>query len=160
MEQAANTKEYEVSCLLDPSLSESEIEAESLKIQAIITQKRGLVIQTFPLLKKRLFYPIKKQNQAYLSVFYFVIDPEELGQIKKEFRSYPKVLQFLILNRTGAAKRELELAAIRKSKKETAAETPKVPKETAAEGDKKRREPVKEEFEQSFEEKLKKILKG
>ncbi len=148
MELTVNTSEYEISYLLDASIPEAEIEAENLRIQAMIAQTGGIISQTFMPQKKRLFYPIKKQNQAYLGTFYFSVNPDELSKFERTLQLDPKVLRFLILNRAETMKQEAGALLVKK----LAAE--KTSAETAENAGKK------EGTEQSFEEKLKQILKS
>ena len=148
MELAINTNEYEISYLLDASIPEAEIEAENLRIQAIITQTGGIISQAFIPQKKRLFYPIKKQNQAYLGTFYFSVNQDELSKFKRILQLDPKVLRFLILNRAETMKQEVKAILAKKPS------TNKEQNESTGEPDKK------ETTEQSFEEKLKQILKS
>lgn len=147
MELAANTSEYEISYLLDASIPEAEIEAENLRIQTLIVQNGGLVGQTFVPQKKRLFYPIKKQNQAYLGTFYFSAGPDELSKLEKILQLDSKVLRFLILNRAETMQQETGAILTKKPA------TEKISEETAENtGEKKG-------AGQSFEEKLRRILK-
>jgi len=148
MELAVNTNEYEISYLLDPSIPEADIEAENLRIQALIAQTGGIIGQAFIPQKKRLFYPIKKQNQAYLGTFYFSVNPDELSKFERTLQLDPKVLRFIILNRAETIKQE---AGIILAKKPSTAEK---------EQDESAEKPGKKEAEQSFEEKLKQILKS
>ena len=148
MELAINTNEYEISYLLDPSIPETEIEAENLRIQALIAQTGGIISQTFVPQKKRLFYPIKKQNQAYLGTFYFSVNPDELSKFERTLQLDPKVLRFLILNRAETMKQEAGIVLARKPSAD------KEQNESAEESNKR------ETTEQSFEEKLKQILKS
>lgn len=144
-EMTVQPKEYEITYLIDPSLAEAEIEAENMKIQGLVVERDGIISQSFAPLKKRLFYPVKKQNQAYLGTFYFSIAAEKMPELKKALQLYSSILRFLILDRTEAIKHEAKTAAakLQEPKPETS-ETP---------------EPPKAETEESFAKKLEQILK-
>ncbi len=149
MEPTVNISEYEISYLLDPSIPEAEIEAKNLRIQALIAQTGGIINRAFVPQKKRLFYPIKKQNQAYLGTFYFSVNSDELSKFERTLQLDPKVLRFIILNRAETIKQEAGVVLAKK------------PSTTEEEQNKPTEESNKKETtEQSFEEKLKQILKS
>ncbi|MCX6813689.1 MAG: 30S ribosomal protein S6 [Candidatus Azambacteria bacterium] len=133
MNETENKKECEMSYLLTPDISEDKIDSEVAELKNIITENGGDIVQTNPLEKKRLAYPVKKQNQAYFGVVYFNIDKDELDKIKKILALHKKVIRFLILNKT--IKPKPSMAAAQKPAK-TPAPT------------------------QSFDQKLASILKG
>ena len=118
MNEAENTREYEMSYLLTPEISEDKTDAEITELKKIITENGGDTIQAEPLEKKRLVYPVKKQNQAYFGVVYFKIGAEGLDKIKKTLALYKKILRYLILNKIIKPKTEIAVV-IRQS-----AETP------------------------------------
>lgn len=133
MSEIENKKEYEMAYLLTPDISEENIDAETTELQKIISENSGEIIDSMSPKKRRLAYPIKKQNQAYFGVFYFNMDSEGIDKIRKTLALNKKLLRYLILN-------------------ETLKEPPK-PKMEAA--------PVKlsdEPLNQSFDKKLESIL--
>ena len=99
MNEAENTKEYEMSYLLTPEISEDKTDSEITELKNIITENSGSIVQADPIEKKWLVYPVKKQNQAYFGVVYFNVGTEGLDKIKKTLALYKKVLRYLILNK-------------------------------------------------------------
>jgi ribosomal protein S6 len=97
MNKAENKKEYEMSYLLTPDIPEDTIDSEATELKNIITENGGDIVQTNSPEKKRLVYPIRKQNQAYLGIVYFNADKDGLDKIKKALAFYKKILRFLIL---------------------------------------------------------------
>ncbi len=103
MKKAENTKEYEISYLLTPDIPENKIDSEVIEFKNIITENGGDIVQTNPPEKKRLAYPIRKQNQAYFGIVYFNIDKDGLDKIKKTLALHKKILRFLILTHSKSS---------------------------------------------------------
>jgi small subunit ribosomal protein S6 len=99
MNEPENKKEYEMSYLLTPEIPEDKIDSETAELKNIITENGGDIVQTNPPEKKRLAYPVKKQNQAYFGIVYFNTDKDGLDKIKKALVFYKKILRFLILSK-------------------------------------------------------------
>ena len=98
--EAKTTKEYELSYLLTPDIPENKINSEATELQNIITENGGYIVhQTNPPEKKRLAYPVRKQNQAYFGVVYFNIDKDGLDKIKKNLSFSKKILRLTILSK-------------------------------------------------------------
>ncbi len=96
---SAGGKEYEMSYILTPDIPEDKIDSETIELKNIITENGGDIVQTNPPEKKRLAYPVKKQNQAYFGIVYFNTDKDGLDKIKKALAFYKKILRFLILSK-------------------------------------------------------------
>lgn len=99
MSEMENKKEYEMSYLLTPDIPEDKIDSEVAELKNIITENDGDTVQVNPPEKKRLAYPVKKQNQAYFGVVYFNTNKDGLDKIKKALAFYKKILRFLILSK-------------------------------------------------------------
>ena len=99
MSEAENKREYEMSFLLTPEVSEDRLDFESAELKKIISENGGINVEINPLENKRLAYPVKKQKSAYLGVIYFSIDPEGLDKMKDILTLNTKILRFLILNK-------------------------------------------------------------
>ncbi len=117
--QSSGGKEYEMSYLLTPEIAEDKTDAEIAELKKMIVESGGDTIEINPLEKKRLAYPVKKQNQAYFGVVYFNIGAEGLDKMKKTLALYKKVLRYLILNKI--LKPKPEIAAVVKQSAEAPA---------------------------------------
>ncbi len=143
MSEPENKKEYEMSYLLTPDISEDKIDSETIELKKIITENGGDIVQTNPLEKKRLAYPVKKQNQAYFGVIYFNADKDGLDKIKKTLAFYKKILRLLILNKIIKSHPTDDHPKSEKPSPIIAQQPAKTPAST-----------------QSFDQKLESILKG
>jgi len=103
MNKAENKKEYEMSYLLTPDISEDKIDSEAIELKNIIIETGGDIVQTNPPEKKWLAYPVRKQNQAYFGIVYFNADKDGLDKIKKALAFYKKILRFLILTHSTSS---------------------------------------------------------
>lgn len=137
MNEAENKREYEISFLLTPDILEGGLDFETAELKKMISENGGEAIQINLLEKKRLAYPVKKQNQAYLGVVYFNIGSEDLDKMKSVLAFNTKVLRFLILNKPN------------KPVKSRVEPTVRIPEEK-----------VIEIPTESFDKKLESILKG
>lgn len=100
MLETENKPKYEMPYLLIPEIAEDKVDSEVNELKKIIAENGGVTIQTGLLEKKRLAYPVKKQNWAYFGVVYFNVDnKDDLNKVKKIFASNKKILRFLILNK-------------------------------------------------------------
>ncbi|MFH1393174.1 MAG: 30S ribosomal protein S6 [Patescibacteria group bacterium] len=99
MNEVENKKEYEFAYLLSPDISEDKIDFEVSELKDLIAKNGGDVIQANLPEKRRLAYPVKKQNFSYFGVVYFNSDTESLDKIKKALIFYKKVLRYLLLNK-------------------------------------------------------------
>lgn len=138
MKELENKKEYEMSYLLSPEISEEKLDSEIAEVKKIIVENGGDEIQANLPIKRRLAYPVKKQNQAYFGVVYFNTDGEGLEKMKKVLALNKKILRLLILNKVIKQK-----------------PIPTIISEQPAETSEKASVPT-----QSFDQKLEDILKG
>lgn len=104
MNELENKKEYELAYLLTSDISDDKIESEVSELKDFITKNGSDVIQASLPEKRRLAYPVKKQNFAFFGVVYFNSDTESLDKIKKALVFYKKVLRHLLLNKTAQPK--------------------------------------------------------
>ncbi len=92
-------KHYELTYLISPDLSEQEANSLSLKIASffLAPEKQRILEKNLSLLKKHLSYTIKKKTAAYLATLNFEMKPEMLEGLKKQIKSEPKILRYLII---------------------------------------------------------------
>lgn len=92
-------KQYELTYLISPDLSDKEADSFSIEIASLVQEKQGILEKNLSLLKKQLGYPIKKKMVAYLAGLNFQINPEGLEELKKQIKSESRILRYLILTK-------------------------------------------------------------
>ena len=112
-------KLYELTYLISPELSESELKSLNEKINSLIQKEKGVLNEAKMPMKKKLAYLIKKQREAFLTDLSFYLEPDKLGSLEKELKSEKKILRYLILARPKSK--------IAKVRKRPAKVIPKIP---------------------------------
>lgn len=98
MNEAENKTEYEMAYLLTIDTPEDKLESEVSELKNFIAENGGNVTEAnFPI-KRRLAYPVKKQDWAYFGAVYFNVDTENLSKIKNKLAFHKKIIRYLILN--------------------------------------------------------------
>ncbi|HEV2403196.1 MAG TPA: 30S ribosomal protein S6 [Candidatus Saccharimonadales bacterium] len=103
--------QYEVAVLYHPDL-EIDLEKTSAKVEKIFTAAGGKVIHTDNWGKRKLAYPIKKNDYA-VYVFYTVeLKPEVTSKIEGALNISSEVIRYLItrVDHKGIAKAEAQKA--------------------------------------------------
>ncbi|MBI2592234.1 30S ribosomal protein S6 [Candidatus Saccharibacteria bacterium] len=127
---------YEVAVLYHPDL-EIDLEKASTKVEKIITDNGGKITNTDSWGKRKLAYPIKK-NEFAVYVFYTVEMPaESVQKIEQTFNISDEIIRFLVTKPDLKAKAKAEALAAEKAKK--AAERGKDENEAEDEEDQPRR---------------------
>lgn len=108
--------QYEVAVLYDPGL-EIDLEKASSRVEKIITDNGGKITNTDNWGKRKLAYPIKKQETA-IYVFYTVDMPgESVKKIESTLNITDEVIRFLITKPDLKAIAKAEAAKAEKAKK-------------------------------------------
>ena len=90
-------RKYELVVLLHPDL-EIDVDTPITKIETIITNAGGNVTKKDNWGKRKLAYPIKKQDWG-IYVFYNVqLDPSAVAQIENTLRITEEVMRYLIVS--------------------------------------------------------------
>ncbi|KPJ56602.1 hypothetical protein AMJ49_04465 [Parcubacteria bacterium DG_74_2] len=92
-------KLYELTYLISPNLSEEEAKSFQEDICSLIQKQEGALEKKETIIKKKLSYPIQKQETAYLATVEFRLDPEKLKDLEKELKSKNQILRFLLLTK-------------------------------------------------------------
>ena len=102
-------KLYELTYLISPELSESELKSLNEKINSLIQKGAGVLNEVKLPIKKRLGQLIKKQREAFLINLSFYLEPDKLGNLEQQLKSEKKILRYLIL-----ARPKIKIAKVRK----------------------------------------------
>ena len=90
-------RNYEIAIVLHPDL-EIDIESATSKVEKIIELAKGKVTKKDNWGKRKLAYPIKKQDWG-IYVFYNVqLDPSAVAQIENTLRITEEVMRYLIVS--------------------------------------------------------------
>jgi len=92
-------KSYELSYLISSKLSMEQAKKLSESIVSLIQKEEGVLIDIKNPYYQKLSYPIKKENEAYLSSLTFHLLPEKLKIVEKQLKNTPEVLRFLLLTK-------------------------------------------------------------
>lgn len=93
-------KLYELAYLISANLSEEEAKAVQEKIFSLIKDLEGIFEESFVLgglNKKRLAYPIKKENEAYFGAVVFRLNPDNISKLEKGLTSEKQIFRYLLL---------------------------------------------------------------
>ena len=90
-------KHYELTYLISSEVPEEEAKSFPEKVLLLIQEAEGIIEnKSFPL-RRKLAYSIKKQEDAYLAVMTFQLDPEKLVGLEKKLKAEGKILRYLLL---------------------------------------------------------------
>ena len=92
----SETKNYEISYLIDPDVAEDEVFGEAGKITGFVQEARGLVGHIEEPRKRHLAYRIEEFGQAYFGWTTFVIAPGELAELKKKIKAEKNIMRFIV----------------------------------------------------------------
>lgn len=118
-------RNYEIAIVLHPDL-EIDIESATSKVEKIIELAKGKIAKKDNWGKRKLAYPIKKQDWG-IYVFYQVqLDPANVAQIENTLRITEEVMRYLIVSlentrlvsKTNQQNTEAETKEADKSEKE------------------------------------------
>jgi len=90
-------KQYELSYLISPELSESEINDLSQKVLGFIEEEKGKIDKKQEPIKKKLGYPIKNKKEAFLVCLDFSSDPEKITDLEKKIRTESQILRHIVI---------------------------------------------------------------
>ncbi len=92
---------YELAVVLSPLLDEENLKLELEKVQALVTRFEGTIEKVDNWGKKRLAYPIKKQNEGFYYFISFQAAGSTPAEIESRIRIMENVYRYLII-RTDA----------------------------------------------------------
>lgn len=90
-------KQYELTYLASPDLSEEELKALGEKINSFVAEAAGISIRESSFLRKKLAFLIKRKGYAHLNTLIFQLNPEKLESFEKNLKAQDQVLRYLIL---------------------------------------------------------------
>ncbi len=136
---------YETAFLIAPTLSEEETEQFISQMADVVKKKKGRMIHIDKWGKRKLAYPIKRNDSAFYVFFYYEGGPETYTELERQFKQKEAVIRYLTFKKDEEPSFKGEAA---KKEKKAKAEKPLKPKE-----------PDKQEEPDKKEEKAKPVKK-
>ncbi len=88
-------KAYEIIVILDPALTEEEVEVQISEIKEQVAKGNGEVQEIQRWGKRRLAYLVKKRREGYYVLFRLTIDPKTLASLEKNFKISERILKYM-----------------------------------------------------------------
>jgi small subunit ribosomal protein S6 len=88
-------RKYESFFIVQPELSEEALSAVSSKLQSVVEANGGTVASYVPWGKKKLAYPVKKNDYGYYILMKFAAGPELITELERNMRLDERVLKFI-----------------------------------------------------------------
>ena len=89
-------REYELIFIVHPDLEEAATNEVVERVQGWITEAGGKVNKVDPWGKRRLAYPIRKQNEGQYFFLLVEMNPISVADIERSLRLLEPVMRFLI----------------------------------------------------------------
>jgi small subunit ribosomal protein S6 len=89
---------YEIGLIIDPEASPEEESSTLERIETIITEAEGEIVNKDGWGRRQLAYPIKKKNHGIYHFWKFDVGGQVLSNINFELRTNDMVMRSLILN--------------------------------------------------------------
>lgn len=82
--------------MISPAKSEEEARNFQDALKNFLLNLGGLIEENGSVLKRRLYYPIKKVREAHFAHFKFLAEPEKLSELRKQLEE-KDVLRYLLI---------------------------------------------------------------
>lgn len=89
-------RDYELVFIVHPDLDESATEEIAERIKGWITESGGTVDKVDPWGKRKLAYPIRKQNTGQYFLYDVSITPSFVAELERNLRFLEPVMRYLI----------------------------------------------------------------
>lgn len=152
MEEAMESKTYELAYHLDPDLEEAGVKVHVQDIDNVIVQNGGSILISKNPRKSHLSYTIKNKHYAYFGLIDFTAMPEVIEKINAQMKLQNNLLRYLLLAKPDI--KELRILGQHRSRPRIKTHEAVVTAETA-----KQKPKTKEETEQ-LEKDIEKVIEG
>jgi small subunit ribosomal protein S6 len=89
-------REYELVFIVHPDLDETATNEVQERITGWITESGGTIDKVDPWGKRKLAYPIRKQNEGQYFLYYTQLAPTFISEMERNLRFLEPVMRFLI----------------------------------------------------------------
>lgn len=100
-------KPYELVVLLHPDL-EIDVDTPIANVEKLIKNAGGTISKRDNWGKKRLAYPVRKQQFGLYVYFELELDPQQVRTLESSLRITEEVLRFLVVNRVVERRKPLD----------------------------------------------------
>lgn len=90
-------RQYELTYLVSDKVSDADMTAATGKISGIITKRNGKILAEDNWGRRKLAYPINKQDFATYITLSFEMDPGELVKVNRDLRLSKEVIRHLVI---------------------------------------------------------------
>jgi small subunit ribosomal protein S6 len=92
-------RQYETAFLITPNLEEEETEKLIEQMAEVVKKKKGKMVNIEKWGKRRLAYPIDKQDEAVYVFFHYQGDPDIPHELLRRFRQTETIIRYLTLKK-------------------------------------------------------------
>ncbi|RMG06037.1 MAG: 30S ribosomal protein S6 [Nitrospirae bacterium] len=121
---------YENTVIIEPTLSEEDLEAVNQKIKKFITDGGGEILKEDNWGKRNLAYELNKRTQGYYILYTFKAPPSLIQKLEKFYLVYDPVFKFMVIKlekkQVGALLESLQSSLSEEPSQETVEETQSV----------------------------------
>ena len=100
-------KHYELLYLVTTEVPETELETIQKEITGLITGGKGTATKQEAWGRRKLTYPINKENYGFYMLVEFDIEGAELFEIRKKLELNPRIARYMLLEKKPMSEREL-----------------------------------------------------
>lgn len=93
----SKTAEYDLNVILDPNLSESQLQTEKDAVDAQIARNEGELVKLDEWGSQRLAYPIRKLNEGYYLIYRLKLSLDKPKVIEAALRQRDNVMRVLVV---------------------------------------------------------------
>jgi len=93
----SKTAEYDLNVILDPNLSETQLQTEKDAIDAQIARNDGELVKLDEWGSQRLAYPIRKLNEGYYLIYRLKLPLDKPKVIEAALRQRDNVMRVLVV---------------------------------------------------------------
>lgn len=107
-------KLYELNYYLSQSLGDKEVQETALKVESLVQDKGGILVQERKKKPVKLSDPIKEESRVLLFTLKFQMEGNSLRELEKEFKTLDKVLRFMIEKKKRRTMKKQKRRGLRK----------------------------------------------
>lgn len=90
-------RNYEFTFIIHPDIEDEGITGTVEKVSQFITEGGGQVTNADHWGRRRLAYPIQKQNEGYYVLMQVQLDPESIVELERKLKLTEEVIRYLLV---------------------------------------------------------------